>query len=96
MEEDEVRVEQVADRLGITARHLRRAFTLCVGIGPKEFSRTVRLQRALQLSSASGDWGRIASDAGYYDQAHLIAEFRDLIGLTPGAFSSRLRPHAKL
>ena len=86
LEGDEVRVESVAKRLGVTARHLRRAFTESVGIGPKEFARTVRLQRAVRMAASSKDWVRIAADAGYYDQSHLIADFRELVGLTPGAF----------
>jgi len=85
----EVRVERVAERLGVTARHLRRVFTESVGIGPKEFARTVRLQRAVRRAATSKDWARIAADAGYYDQAHLIADFRQLVGLTPGAFLKR-------
>lgn len=88
-EGDEVRVESVAERLGVTARHLRRAFTESVGIGPKDFARTVRLQRAVRMAATSKDWVRIAADAGYYDQAHLIADFRELIGLTPGEFLKR-------
>jgi AraC-like DNA-binding protein len=91
LEGDEVRVESVAKRLGVTARHLRRAFMQSVGIGPKDFARTVRLQRAVRNAATSKDWGRIAADAGYYDQAHLIADFRDLVGLTPGAFFKRAR-----
>lgn len=90
LEGGEVRVESVADRLGVTARHLRRAFTENVGIGPKEFARTVRLQRAVRMAATSCDWARIAADAGYYDQAHLIADFRQLVGLTPGAFFKRV------
>ncbi|WP_437480138.1 helix-turn-helix transcriptional regulator [Sorangium sp. So ce1014] len=89
LEGDEVRVESVAERLGVTARHLRRAFTESVGIGPKDFARTVRLQRAVRRAATSKDWVRIAADAGYYDQAHLIADFRELVGLTPGAFLKR-------
>ncbi|RKH67826.1 AraC family transcriptional regulator [Corallococcus llansteffanensis] len=88
-EGEEDRVETVAERLGVTARHLRRAFTENVGIGPKDFARTVRLQRAVRMAATSKDWGRIAADAGYYDQAHLIADFRELVGLTPGAFLKR-------
>jgi AraC-like DNA-binding protein len=38
-----------------------------------------------ELEDGRGD----LSDAGYYDQAHLIADFRDLVGLTPGAFRRR-------
>lgn len=89
LEAGEVRVESVAARLGVTARHLRRAFTESVGIGPKDFARTVRLQRAVRWAATSKDWARIAADAGYYDQAHLIAEFQQLVGLTPGAFLKR-------
>ncbi|MGK3968320.1 helix-turn-helix domain-containing protein [Sorangium sp. So ce118] len=89
LEGGEVRVESVADRLGVTARHLRRAFIENVGIGPKEFARSVRLQRAVRMAATSCDWARIAADAGYYDQAHLIADFRQLVGLTPGAFFKR-------
>ncbi|CAM3803998.1 helix-turn-helix transcriptional regulator [Corallococcus sp. ZKHCc1 1396] len=89
LEGGEVRVESVAKQLGVTARHLRRAFAENVGIGPKDFARTVRLQRAVRMAATSKDWGRIAVDAGYYDQAHLIADFRELVGLTPGAFLKR-------
>lgn len=89
LEGGEDRVESVAERLGVTARHLRRAFTESVGIGPKEYARSVRLQRAVQRSATSKDWARIAADAGYYDQSHLIADFRQLVGLTPGAFLRR-------
>ena len=89
LEGGEARVESVASLLGVTARHLRRAFTESVGIGPKEFARTVRLQRAVRRAATSKDWARIAADAGYYDQAHLIADFRQLVGLTPGAFLRR-------
>jgi AraC-like DNA-binding protein len=89
LEGDEVRVERVAARLGVTARHLRRAFTESIGIGPKDFARTIRLQRAVRRAATSQDWVRIAADAGYYDQAHLIADFRALVGLTPGAFVKR-------
>lgn len=89
LEGDEVRVESVAERLGVTARHLRRAFTESIGIGPKDFARAARLQRAVGMVATSKDWGHIAASAGYYDQAHLIGDFRELVGLTPGAFLKR-------
>lgn len=88
-EQTETRVEAVAQQLGVTGRHLRRAFVDSVGIGPKEFARAVRLQRAIRGSTRSSDWGVIARDAGYYDQAHLIGDFRELVGLTPSAYLAR-------
>ena len=90
-EASETRVEAVAEQLGVTSRHLRRAFLESVGIGPKEFARGARLQRALRTSSRSSSWGAIARETGYYDQAHLIGEFRDLLGLTPAAYLAQRR-----
>lgn len=82
------RVEEVAANLDVTARHLRRVFVESIGIGPKEFARCLRLQRAVR-HAATADWGRVAADAGYYDQAHLIADFHDLVGVTPSAYGRR-------
>jgi AraC-like DNA-binding protein len=92
IEGGEMKVDAVAERLGVTARHLRRAFVESVGVGPKDFARSVRLRRALKLAGGAGastNWGRIAVDAGYYDQAHLIADFRELVGITPGVYGRR-------
>jgi AraC-like DNA-binding protein len=89
LEAGEGRVEHVATELGVTSRHLRRAFKENVGVGPKEFARAARLQRAVRMAASSRDWGRIATDAGYYDQAHLIADFRELVGLTPVDYVQR-------
>lgn len=86
LEREETSVERLASRLGVTSRHLRRAFTDTVGVGPKEFARGVRLRRAVRHTATSHDWGRIAADAGYYDQAHLARDFRELMGVTPGAY----------
>lgn len=87
-------VESVAARVGVTARHLRRAFAENIGVTPKEFARGARLRRALALATTSPlNWLRIALDTGYYDQAHLVGDFRDLLGLTPTAFASGAREH---
>jgi AraC-like DNA-binding protein len=79
------RVEGLARELGISPRHLRRAFEDVVGVGPKEFARVVRFQRAVRASqrATTPDWGAIAAATGYYDQSHLITEFKALTGVTP-------------
>ncbi|WP_437911899.1 AraC family transcriptional regulator [Sorangium sp. So ce302] len=85
-EHHDLGIDALAERLGVTARHLRRAFIESVGVGPKQFARMVRLQRAMRAASTSSDWARIAKGAGYYDQAHLITDFQELVGVTPSAF----------
>lgn len=84
-----VRVTQLGADLGVTTRHLSRVFRAAVGIGPKEFSRVVRFQRAARSAACERSWTRVAVDAGYYDQAHMIHDFQELAGTTPRAFMER-------
>ncbi|WP_343073580.1 helix-turn-helix domain-containing protein [Pyxidicoccus fallax] len=85
------RVEGLARGLGISTRQLRRAFEDVVGVGPKEFTRLVRFQRAVRAwrHATEPDWGAIAAATGYYDQSHLITDFKALTGATPREFLGR-------
>jgi AraC-like DNA-binding protein len=86
-------VNAVAVDLGVSERHLRRVFRETVGVSPKAFAKLTRFHRALGAARADGHagWASIAAAAGYYDQAHLIAEFRAIAGVTPRALLGELR-----
>ncbi|MET9342062.1 helix-turn-helix domain-containing protein [Nonomuraea sp. NPDC003804] len=79
------RVPEVARDLGVSERHLRDLFTSGVGMPPKRFARLDRV-RGVLARAAAGGWAALAADAGYYDQSHLTAEFRSVMGVSPGAF----------
>lgn len=85
-------VSAVAADLGVSERHLRRVFREAVGMSPKAFSRIVRFRRALRAAREDGpaNWAGIAAATGYYDQAHLIEEFRAIAGVTPRALLGEL------
>jgi AraC-like DNA-binding protein len=86
-----VSVVEVADRVGITDRTLRRRFTEQIGLTPKGFGRVRRLHRLLASLPVDEevDWARAATDSGYFDQAHLINDFRALTAMTPSAYQPR-------
>ena len=86
-------VTAVAGDLGVSERHLRRVFRETVGVSPKAFAKIMRFQHALRAARDGGraSWANIATAAGYYDQAHLLAEFRAIAGVTPRALLSELR-----
>jgi AraC-like DNA-binding protein len=80
----QVRVVDFAKRAGLSQRRLIEVFTADVGLTPKRFGRILRFQRATALArSAAIDWTRVAHECGYYDQAHLIRDFRELADVTP-------------
>ncbi len=56
-----------------------------LGVGPKAFSQLTRFRRALRAARQPdrANWASVAATAGYYDQAHLITEFRAIAGVTP-------------
>ena len=80
-------VEALARAVRVHERGLRRAVVAETGFGLKYLQRIHRLNRAVAAAdrTAKPDWSRIALDAGYYDQPHLIDEMRALTGLAPRA-----------
>jgi len=86
-------VSAVASELGVSERHLRRLFRESTGVSPKAFAKLTRFRRALHAAREHSEpsWANIAAAAGYYDQAHLIGEFRTIAGVTPRALLLELR-----
>ncbi len=76
------RIEDLAESVGLSERHLRRRFHASVGYGPKTLQRVLRLRRFQR--STVGELAVAALVAGYSDQAHLSRDCRALTGLTPG------------
>ena len=81
-------VGDVVRSTGYSARHFGAVFTHTVGLSPKRFCRVQRLQRTIERlrPAAQVRWARLAIEAGYYDQSHLVREFRDIAGVTPGEY----------
>lgn len=88
----DVDVATVARDFGLSERHFRRLFREVVGVSPKAFATLTRFHRALDAARADSgaNWSDIAIAAGYYDQAHLIADFRTIAGTTPRALLSEI------
>jgi len=86
-------VGEVSRQLGVSERHMRRVFQQSTGLSPKTFSRLKRFDRAVRqaLDERRTNWSGLAIDAGYYDQAHLIADFHAIAGTTPRQFMAEVR-----
>ena len=87
-----VRVDALAAEVGCSPRHLAAGFREQVGVSPKLLGRILRFQRAVALSGTGPGWAEIALRCGYYDQAHLIRDFNQFAGSSPGEFARRRLP----
>jgi AraC-like DNA-binding protein len=86
-------VRDVVARVGFSHRHFTRLFAEQVGLPPKLFCRILRFQRTLAVSQRSTiSWGALAQECGYFDQSHMISDFRQFSGIAPGEISDAARP----
>lgn len=87
-----VAVEDVMAIAGIDKRSLQRLFQKYVGIGPKWVIQRYRLHEAVAQVQAGKtlSWTALALELGYFDQAHFVRDFRQLVGMTPGEYEKSL------
>jgi AraC-like DNA-binding protein len=78
-------VRVTARRLNLSERRLRDLFTDAVGVSPRQFARLDRVRTVL-VRARRAHLAQIATEAGYYDQSHMTAEFRRVMGTPPAAF----------
>lgn len=83
-----IRVEQVAQKLGLSTRGVQRLARRYVGLTPLAMIRRYRLQEAAQRlrDDSSVTIAQVAADLGYADHAHLTTDFRTVLGLTPNRY----------
>jgi AraC-like DNA-binding protein len=74
----------VARGCGYGERQLRRRVLAATGHGPKRLMRIARMQRLLR-DGRGESWARSAVEHGYYDEAHMANDVRELVGATPHA-----------
>ena len=85
--------DALARRFDMSLRALQRLFNEHVGVGPKWVINRYRMHEAVARVQAGQpvSWAALAQDLGYFDQAHFIADFRKLVGRTPGDYAQAMR-----
>jgi AraC-like DNA-binding protein len=86
------RVAVMVNDAGLSARQFERRFLSQVGVPPKLYARIVRFNAALdhKLRWPAQAWSRIANDHDFYDQMHLVHDFRAFTGESPSRFLRHL------
>lgn len=89
-----VSISGISKEVGWSHKHVISRFTQQVGLTPKRAARIIRFERALSrlTDEPAPDWCRLAADLGYSDQAHLIRDFAEFVGMSPAAFLAAHAP----
>lgn len=84
------RSREILTHTNICVRQLERVFKERLGIPPKTYLRLMRFSNAqnLKLQFPNMSWTEIAHEVGYFDQAHMIKEFKDFAGVSPSAMET--------
>jgi AraC-like DNA-binding protein len=86
------KVDDLLRRFSISKRSLQRLFSQYVGVTPKWVIRQYRLHEAAEQLAAGHvpNWPRLAVELGYFDQAHFIKDFKNIVGLTPAEYARHM------
>lgn len=87
-----ISIEQVASQACLSLRQFERVCRERIGMPPKLFARLARFSKAYRLreNSAQLSWTHIAHACNYFDQAHLIRDFREFTLMAPGVIEKAL------
>ena len=86
------RVSEMASDCGLSPRQFERRFLAQVGVPPKLYGRIIRFNAAVdqKLRRPAHAWSRIANDQDYFDQMHLVHDFRAFTGESPSRFLAHI------
>jgi len=90
----QVQITALAKEVGWSRRHLGERFRREFGLTPKVAGRVMRFEVAHRLLQGPQRPGlaEVAARAGFYDQAHLHREWRELAGCTPSRWLAEELP----
>lgn len=88
------RISEIASQTGLSLRQFERRFRLYAGVTPKLFTRIARFQAAFEQKKKHPckSWMTVAHEGGYFDQMHLVRDFREFGGASPVRVSTEIPP----
>jgi len=85
-------IEKSAALACLSLKQFERKCQERIGLSPKMFARIIRFSNAYRLHEAAPgmSWTKIAYEAGYFDQMHLIRDFKVFAGVNPSVIEQEL------
>lgn len=85
-------IEKTASFSCLSIKQFERKCKERIGMNPKMFARILKFSKAYRLHEACPqlNWTNIAYEAGYYDQMHMIRDFKIFAGVNPSVIERQL------
>lgn len=89
-----VEINELAEQTFLSRKQFERTFSDIIGSSPKQFQKIVRFQNAIHIKSKNKNLSltEIAHQCGYFDQSHMINDFKSLSGMSPKQFFTNEEP----
>lgn len=84
-----LKITVLAQQLKISQCQFEKVFRRIVGASPKKFASIVRFRKVLSIAYKEGNLTQLGLEAGFFDQAHFIKDFKSFTGLTPEQYFKR-------
>lgn len=79
-------LKELAEKSYMSKFHFQRKFKKIKGISPREFQRSLRISKSIELLLKTQNISETAVSVGFYDQSHFTKEFKRSMGIPPGKF----------
>ena len=81
-------IKEICGEIGWSRQHFNRKCLNYTGLNPKFLSQVIRIKELIKRykSKKFHNWSELSIEGGFYDQSHMINEFKKITGLTPPEF----------
>jgi AraC-like DNA-binding protein len=86
-------IMHVASQSCVSIRQLERLYQQRIGLSPQHYARLVRFTKAwiIKENNPAINWSTLAHQCGYFDQMHMIRDFKEFTGVLPSLIQKDLR-----
>lgn len=87
-----ISMEEAASLACLSLKQFERKSVERLGMNPKTFARILKFSKAYRMREAFPEltWTEIAVLAGYFDQMHMIRDFKTFAGVNPSVIASQI------
>jgi AraC-like DNA-binding protein len=89
-----VNIGALASEACLSRKQFERTFSAFIGASPKQFLKTLRFQNSLHQKQRNKNihLTSLAHTCGYFDQSHMIGDYKTMSGKTPSQYFAECEP----